>query len=101
MMSKFKGNKLRNNFEDVLMQFDFQKVHMVMNLLGWTWGGEKETPTVQDMEETVRELFDHSVKDLENGQNLAIHSTGGFEVEIHRNGNVFIRFILEEYGICY
>ena len=100
-MKKIKENKLRNNLENALMYFDFEKVHMVMHLLGWTWGNEKDTPTIQDMEETIKELFDHSFEDLENGQNVAIHSTGGFLVEIHRNGNVFISFVLEETSVCY
>jgi hypothetical protein len=38
-------------------RFDFEKVRALMLINNWTWMGEKESPTVERMQESVSGLY--------------------------------------------
>ncbi len=87
--------EIRDNFEYVLSNFQFYKVYMTMHNLGWTWAGSYLTPSINDMEETVKELFENALMDrFENGRRIC--ESGGFRVEIYEDGVVNIEFIVEQ-----
>jgi hypothetical protein len=67
-----------------------------MRAVDWVWGNStREVPTVQEMEKTVRELFEHALKNKERGDTSGYCSSGGFAVEINDIDIVFVEFILE------
>jgi hypothetical protein len=83
---------IRNNFLDALNNFDFSKVWITMESLGWEWSGIG-IPTQKNMIETVEELFE----ELLRGNELVINvSTGGFTVELLDDGNIRIFFTVVE-----
>ncbi len=83
-------------FENQLDNFDFNKVHLIMSLLGWTWHGSKEPPTIEEMKTLVLRLYKSALTDaIETGEN-ASHCCGGFEVEVFEEDKADVRFILLE-----
>lgn len=69
--------KLQSDFEWILDNFDFERVHKVMAFLDWKWftvDGYK-VPSIEQMKESCRELFEE-MKDKET-DNM---SSGGFYV---------------------
>ena len=83
------------NFDKAVCQFDFPRVRSVMRLLEWTWGDSSEIPTVQEMEDTVDELFEHIKDDLKEREE-SYCATGGFKVTANKDCSVDIEFIAEE-----
>jgi hypothetical protein len=45
------------DIEDLISRFDFKKVHKIMTVLDWYWYDSEEIPTVENMKNTVRELY--------------------------------------------
>jgi hypothetical protein len=93
-MEKELEYKIRDNFAEALERFNFSKVYDVMNYLGWTWCGEKNSPSQARMTGTVEELFRIAMEDF-NGSERWL-STGGFTVIISEKGRVRIQFIVEQ-----
>lgn len=95
--------------EEVIENFDFEKVHEVMKMLNWKWDGDNPgelptIPTVEKMKEVVKDLF-RSMEDqiakgvAKSGTWTDCTSTGiagGFRATI--DGDVYtLEFVLEEY----
>lgn len=84
--------------EEVIENFDFVKVHKVMESLNWTWVTKKKKvkiPSIKKMKKRVRELYE----DCKKGK-LDCCSSGGFEVSIWKEDDeeiLNVRFILEEF----
>jgi hypothetical protein len=88
--------KLRGNFEKALNDFNFVKVHDVMNYLDWTWGGNEHNPSQKQMIVAVEELFEHAIERSSQEFTHVYHYSGGFRVTIYNNGKVNIQFVVEE-----
>ena len=43
--------------EDILDEFDFQKVHKAMELLEWKWGMPPAYPSIGELRKTARSLL--------------------------------------------
>ena len=91
--------KLKTNFEMLMGEFDFEKVDSIMNHLNWKWGikgGDYRIPTVEEMKETCRNLFNDLLVNNKHYDTVVPSSSGGggFEVEVCGN-SVSIRFIVE------
>ena len=92
--------------EEVIENFDFEKVHEVMKMLNWKWDGDNPgelptIPTVEKMKEVVKDLF-RSIEDQIAKGNTWFHdctstgTAGGFRATI--DGDVYtLEFVLEEY----
>lgn len=84
--------------EKVIENFDFVKVHKVMESLNWTWATKKKKnkiPSIKKMKKHVRELYEDCKKD-----NVECCSSGGFEVSIWEEDGkeiISVKFILEEF----
>lgn len=92
---------LMKNFEKAVVEFDFQKVHAVMEQLDWKWYVHKKgsvVPNAKDMIVMVTSLFKEAMANLEGTERQTVFS-GGFEVEINTYGTVDLRFIAEEKSI--
>jgi hypothetical protein len=76
--------------------FDWEKVHKVMEFLGWTWH-ESGVPTVEQLKECA---IDH-VETTEKSEHTTGSYSGGFEAYKFKdeNGNdlVGLRFVLEKW----
>lgn len=81
--------------DEILDEFDFEKVHRVMVALDWQWyiQGEKTNPSIADLRRTARSLLQHVV----NNKNIAAAS-GGFTAFMHY-GVLGLRFEVSSYEI--
>jgi hypothetical protein len=75
----------------ILKDFDFKKVHEVMNHLNWVWCNNEEykVPSVKDLKRTAKEL----IKQIKKADVDEI-STGGFEVRKDKD-SITLQFVLE------
>lgn len=87
--------------QDTIMdEFDFEKVHKVMEFLGWEWfGAESGVPTTGEMRRCVRDLmfraYEYATK---SGRDHYI-TTGGFCVSYDNGGDAFeVSFKLAEWN---
>lgn len=91
--------------EEVIENFDFEKVHEVMKMLNWKWdednpGGLPTIPTVEKMKEVVKDLFRSMEDQIAKGDTWSDYTStgtaGGFRATI--DGDVYtLEFVLEEY----
>lgn len=74
----------------ILKNFDFEKVHEVMNHLNWVWYNEDErkVPTVKELKRTAKELI-KEIKKLD----VDVIATGGFEVRKDKD-SITLQFVL-------
>lgn len=94
----------KNLKKEVLDNFDFERVHKVMELLEWTWVTKKKEhkiPSVKKMKKHAGELIDNALKGLKkSGLEQYSISTGGFEAcAFHGEEGIEVglRFIVEEF----
>lgn len=75
----------------ILKNFDFEKVHEVMNHLNWVWYNNEEykVPSVKELKRTAKEL----IKEIKKADVDCI-STGGFEVRKDED-IITLQFVLE------
>ena len=76
----------------LLNKFDFQRVHVTMVNLHWTWGNHYHSPTIDEMKDLVYRLADE-VLDHE-GDDWGV-ATGGFAV-VKKDGILNLSFVAEE-----
>ena len=80
-----KEDDLEYMIEDILNEFDFDKVERVMEVLDWKWRGE--TPTLYDLRETALRLLRGAAESRlgafkdEHHHVAIISATGGFEAK--------------------
>lgn len=92
--------------KEVLDNFDFERVHKVMELLEWTWATKKKEhkiPSVKKMKKHASRLIDDALKGLKkSGLEQYSISTGGFEACAfygEEGLEIGLRFIVEEFGM--
>lgn len=73
---------LEEHIDDVMDWFDFEKVHLVMTALDWTWASSYDVPDVPALRKEVRRLM----RSLWESNNEFI-SSGGFTVRLCREEN--------------
>lgn len=74
----------------ILKNFDFEKVHEVMNHLNWVWYNNEEykVPTVKELKRTAKEL----IKEIKKAD-VDVIATGGFEVRKDKD-SITLQFVL-------
>lgn len=79
----------------ILKNFDFEKVHEVMNHLKWVWydNDEYKVPTVKELKRSAKEL----IKQIKKADVDCI-ATGGFEVRKDKD-IITLQFVLESSDI--
>jgi len=76
--------------EEIMDNFDFEKVHNAMVFMNWTWSFNK-TPTVDELKETAH----HLLCEICEGDSEFIE-TGGFFIYIFRKEHILrLLFIIE------
>ena len=63
----------------------FATIEKYMKYVNWTWGDNKQVPTIEELKETILELLIHSVGDDGCLMDECGCSTGGFEVKLKKN----------------
>jgi hypothetical protein len=86
---EFNRAEMFEKFDMIMDQFDFEKVHKVMELLNWTWGS-KDIPNYVQLETMCYNLFE----DLISYNARSCVGSGGFEVEIFKDDSIELRFVL-------
>lgn len=69
----------RSRLDELLKEFDFDKVHKIMDLLNWRWAGVIGIPEEEDMIPVIRDLFD-SIKGAITRKERSFAATGGFKL---------------------
>ena len=88
--------EIQNKIDEILDNFDFVKVHKVMEHLDWKWSTENgvRIPTIQELRVEARGLLKSTIK-----ENISCISTGGFHAEKitdETGTSLALRFVIEE-----
>jgi len=89
---------MKEKIEQIMENFDFEKVHKVMVALGWEWylgRGGSGIPSVKSLKERAGELLSN-VDDLICEGDTITSSSGGFEAK-YADGCLSLSFIVEEW----
>ena len=93
------SNKQIESINEVMDNFDFERVEKVMNCLEWSWGiGHNEhVPDIYEIKRFARQLladtiigFSHLIDD----KSLSL-STGGFVATSYRDGSLSLSFVVD------
>lgn len=80
--------------DEILDEFDFEKVHRVMVALDWQWYGMDMSPSIGDLRRQARSLL----KQVVDGKDLRQVSSGGLTAYME-NGVLGLRFEISSYEI--
>lgn len=83
---------VQNAIDDIMDNFNFEKVHNAMILMDWKWGyiDEAEVPELSELKKTARTLLKHVTADCK------VCSTGGFEAR-NDNNVISLRFMIADW----
>ena len=82
--------------EDILENFDFDRVLIAMRALDWQWAScYGRSPSSKEMKAFTREYLERISEEWE--QERREISCGGFKVEIHEDGAMVLSFVLCEW----
>ncbi len=79
--------------DEVLDEFDFEKVQRAMTALDWRWGVQPEPPSIGELRRKARELLNQVVE----GRHASV-STGGFTAYM-QNGVLGLRFEVSSWEV--
>lgn len=70
----------QEKIDNILKNFDFEKVHETMKFLKWTWYGDINEPSIYELVKAGEDKLIGAIKQLEKGDENLIYSTssGGF-----------------------
>lgn len=77
--------------DEVISRFDFQRVQIVMNAVGWTYFGETEAPSVETLRAKARDLLEAVIEECEEGFEL---QSGGFRASWHPDDSILLTFVV-------
>ena len=80
-----------------LQDFDFDRVHKVMEALGWTWAQHDgcRTPTVDELKLFALGLVRQAIQDSEKTKKPSDLSSGGFVARVCASGTIELQFAVE------
>ena len=92
----------QDKIDDIMDNFDFNKVETVMKATNWTWASTHGVPVEHELRKQARELLksvsQHYVSQL--GFRYAI-STGGFKATKYYDGELELEFIMAKWDTGY
>lgn len=77
--------------DEILDEFDFERVHKVMVALNWQWHNIDGVPTIGDLRRNARDLL----KTVVHGNHIRVGSGGFYAYK--ENGTVGLRFEVTNY----
>lgn len=86
--------------EELLEEFDFDKVVRIMKLLDWTWYGEPNSPTIDAMKDCIKGLYE-SIKQNILKNVYCYSATGGFNLSFNPDEDQELKLVFEavEYSV--
>ena len=107
-MDKLKNNMKKqltiqqDKIDDIMDNFNFNKVETIMKATNWTWASTHGVPVEHELRKQARELLksvsQHYVSQL--GFRYAI-STGGFKATKYYDGELELEFIVAKWDTGY
>lgn len=92
---------LENNIDEIMDEFDFEKVHDYMKFVKWTWVTSQSkdyVPSIEELCKCAKTLLTTCKKQyLANGGHKVRSSSGGFTACINKRGDMRLCFMLAEY----
>lgn len=83
--------------DDIMDNFNFEKVHKVMDFLNWTWWDletmKEYAPTIQDIRSCARKKLKRILE-----ENHASIESGGFVARKYDDGTISLEFKIESWG---
>ena len=81
--------------KEIMEEFDFGKVHITMEALGWTWGDSKKPPSIDELREEAESMLTRTVEG-----NNGYSDSGGFVV-YHYTEEKYLRlvFLVESWEV--
>ena len=80
--------------DEILDEFDFEKVHRVMQALNWKWQSSPDVPSIADLRRMARSLL----KQVVESKGLHSVGSGGFTAYMH-HGLLGLRFDVASHEI--
>ena len=98
--SDMKNQNIQELIDEVVAQFDYQKVHKVMTDLNWTWYNsqtETKVPSIGELVLKSLNLMSEAANKVayDTSNNRAVISTGCFKATAIRHDGGFITIDLE------
>lgn len=87
------------SMDEVMDNFDFEKVQKVMDCLKWSWGHESQIPDIYEIRQFAKRLLADAyigLSHLIEDKSLTL-STGGFTATAYRDGSLSLSFVVEEW----
>ena len=92
----------QDKIDDIMDNFNFNKVETIMKATNWTWASTHGVPVEHELRKQARELLksvsQHYVSEL--GFRYAI-STGGFKATKYYDGELELEFIVAKWDTGY
>lgn len=80
--------------DELIADFEWEKVERVMSELQWTWWGRDEQPTIEEMQRVVRDLYSAIKNRVEAGE-YAFCATGGFKLTFNPDEDDELTLVFE------
>ena len=89
-------NSIDEQIQEIIEEFDFDKVWNAMRLLNWTWHGE--IPTINQIKQSARRYLNLVCQDFYNSneQSELFYGSGGLEASCDNYG-MRLKFVLTEW----
>lgn len=78
----------------IMNNFNFEECRKVMCALDWTYMDDENSPSLDKLKETANKLLKAVADENQYGHT---HSTGGFEARLDFNGDLHLKFVVEEW----
>lgn len=78
----------------ILRNFNFEQCRKAMCALDWTWLDADQSPSIEEMKKTATKLLKGVAEANQYGHT---HATGGFEARLDFNGDLHLKFVVEEW----
>jgi len=84
---------MKDDIDEIIRWFDFEKVRIAMVALDWHWHSETQAPSTGELVLTAIKLLNRVVE-----EDLSAIPTGGFLAE-NRNGILSLKFVLTDWDV--
>lgn len=88
--------KTKKKIKKILKNFDFEKVHNVMEHLNWGW---KDTDGKVPSIDQLKELAEKLLNEVSEKDEFYYISTGGFRAFKYENGSLELEFVVTDWMV--
>lgn len=80
--------------DELIENFEWDKVRRIMEELDWTWWGNENSPTIEEMKECVRNLYSSIENRIEKNE-YCFCATGGFKLTFNPDEDNELSLVFE------